>query len=218
MLLGSRGSRIRCLVVWTAATAGLGATAVAAHASLAHISLTTTALRRTPLDVALTQVAALALLACALWLWAATTAVVVEVLRGGAGAGRDARGVPPGVRRMVLAACGVALVGGLAQPSYAHTAHGHRSPLVGLPLPDRAVAAPLRPTSLRAGAPERPIRVQPGDTLWSLAARDLPPGSPDASIARRWHAIYAANRSVIGPDPDVIDPGQRLRLPGKEPS
>jgi nucleoid-associated protein YgaU len=54
--------------------------------------------------------------------------------------------------------------------------------------------------------------------LWSLAARDLPADSPDARIAARWHAIYTANRSLIGPDPDVIVPGLRLRLPGKDPS
>ena len=60
--------------------------------------------------------------------------------------------------------------------------------------------------------------MRPGDTLWSLAARDLPADSPDAAITARWHAIYAANRSLIGPDPDVIVPGQRLRLPGKDPS
>ena len=60
--------------------------------------------------------------------------------------------------------------------------------------------------------------VRPGDSLWSLAARDLPAGSPAALVTARWHAIYAANRSVIGPDPDLIVPGQRLRLPGKDPS
>ena len=212
MLLGSRGGRIRCLVVWTAATAGLGAVAVVARAPLAGADLTVAAVRRTPLDVALTEVAALALLGCALWMWSATTAVVVEVLRGThAGSRRSARGVPAGVRRVVLAACGVALVGGLAQPSYAAGPHVHRAAhLSGLPLPDRAVA----------GSPHvrLTVRVRPGDTLWSLAARDLPADSPDAAITARWHAIYAANRSLIGPDPDVIVPGLRLRLPGKDPS
>ena len=168
------------------------------------------ALRRTPLDVALTEVAALALLGCALWMWVATTAVVVEALRG-PGSGWCSRGVPVGVRRVVLAACGVALAGGLAPPSYAAGPHVHRaSRLAGLPLPDRAVAGPVQV--------RRTVRVRPGDTLWSLAARDLPADSTDAVIAARWHAIYAANRSLIGPDPDVIVPGVRLRLPGKDPS
>jgi nucleoid-associated protein YgaU len=62
------------------------------------------------------------------------------------------------------------------------------------------------------------VLVRPGDSLWSLATRDLPAGSPAPLVAERWHAIYAANRSLIGPDPDVLVPGQRLRLPGKDPS
>jgi nucleoid-associated protein YgaU len=60
--------------------------------------------------------------------------------------------------------------------------------------------------------------VRAGDSLWSIAARDLGPGSPNAEVTARWHAIYAANRSRIGPDPDVILPGLRLLLPGKDPS
>jgi nucleoid-associated protein YgaU len=35
----------------------------------------------------------------------------------------------------------------------------------------------------------------------------------DAAIDRRWREIYAANRAVVGPDPDLIRPGERLRLP-----
>jgi hypothetical protein len=212
VLLGSRGGRIRCLAVWTAATAGLGLVVVVARAPLAGDDLTVAAVRRTPLDVALTEVAALALLGCALWMWVATTAVVAGVLRGTPSpSSRSASAVPSLVRRVVLAACGVALAGGLAQPSYAADPPVHRAAhLSGLPLPDRAVTGspPVR----------RTVRVRPGDTLWSLAARDLPVGSPDASITARWHAIYAANRSLIGPDPDVIVPGLRLRLPGKDPS
>ena len=215
MLLGSRGGRIRCLVVETVASAALAGVALVVRTVPAGATVRPDALRRLPLDVALTDVAALALLGCALWMWAATTAVVVEVLQRRPG--RSSRGVPAGVRRVVLAACGVALVGGLAPPSYAagpeahHAAsYRHRSPLAGLPLPDRAVAGPA--------ADEQTVVVRPGDTLWSLAARGLPAGSPDALVAARWRAIYAANRSLIGPDPDVIAPGQRLRLPGKDPS
>ena len=211
MLLGSRGSRIRCLVVWTAASAGLGSVVVVARIGVA-CAATRGGLRETPVDVAIAEVATVALLGCALWMWLATTAVVAEVLRGREWTEpvvRGVPGVPAGVRRVVLAACGVALVGGLAQPSYAHPAHGHRSLLNGLPLPDRAVAA--------AHHAQPTVVVRPGDTLWSLTAADLPPGSPDRRIARRWHEVYAANRSLIGPDPDVIVPGQRLRLPGEDP-
>ena len=58
-----------------------------------------------------------------------------------------------------------------------------------------------------AGGPQR-VTVRPGDTLWDLAADHL--GSGD-----RWPAIYALNRAVIGADPDLIQPAQRLRLPAE---
>ncbi len=217
MLLGNRSGRIRCLVVWTSASIALGGVGVAVRTPVGRLLAQPEALHRQPLDVALTEIAALALLGCAVWMWAATTAVVVEVLRRRVATSPWQHVVPAGVRRVVLAACGVALAGGLAQPSYAggpqaHHPHVHHRPSVlsGLPLPDRAVVPPP--------AARRTARVRPGDTLWSLAARDLPPGSPDALVAARWHAIYAANRALIGPDPDVITPGQRLRLPGKDPT
>jgi nucleoid-associated protein YgaU len=57
------------------------------------------------------------------------------------------------------------------------------------------------------------VTVQPGDTLWSVAAHDLPADATDPEINARWHAIYAANRRAIGPDPDLLHPGQQLRLP-----
>jgi LysM repeat protein len=48
--------------------------------------------------------------------------------------------------------------------------------------------------------------VQPGDSLSSIAAAHAVRGG--------WQALYAANRRVIGPDPDVIHPGTVLVLPG----
>ena len=50
--------------------------------------------------------------------------------------------------------------------------------------------------------------VQPGDTLSAIAAALHVPGG--------WQALYAANRSRVGPDPNVIQPGTVLVLPGKE--
>ena len=46
-----------------------------------------------------------------------------------------------------------------------------------------------------------------GDSLSKIAKKHL--GS-----ANRWKEIYEANRSVIGDNPDLIKPGQKLRLPG----
>jgi nucleoid-associated protein YgaU len=217
VLLGSRGSRSRCLVVWTAASTCLGLVGAGARAGAAHLPLTASALRTTPLDAALTDLAALTLLACAAWMWVVTTAVVIEALRGTDRPEAAPRGVPTGVRRLVLAACGVALAGGLVSPSQAAAPstvspphHPPRPLLAGLPLPDRAVAT--------SSSRPRTVLVRSGDTLWSIAADDLPEDSAAERITERWRAIYATNSALIGPDPDVIVPGQRLRLPGKDPS
>lgn len=84
--------------------------------------------------------------------------------------------------------------------------------------PDRAVAATgpqaAEPRHLpRAARAVEVVVVRPGDTLWDIARRHLPAGATDAQVARAWPRWYAANRAVIGPDPDVIQPGQRLRAP-----
>jgi hypothetical protein len=220
VVLGSRGSRIRCLVVWSAASSGLAGVTHKLRAPIGELRHSSAGLSRTPLDVVLSEVAALALLVCATWLWAVTTAVVVQALRGRVG---RITGVPAGVRRAVLAACGVALASGVVAPTQATAPdprpavaqHLDRSVLDGLPLPDRTVSG--RPPGPPAPAdPGRTVVVRSGDTLWSIATRDLAPDSPDSRVAAHWRAIYAANRHRIGPDPDVIVPGTRLTLPGKD--
>ncbi len=45
-----------------------------------------------------------------------------------------------------------------------------------------------------------------GDTLWSLAKRFYGSGS-------KWSTIYAANESVIGSNPNLIQPGMVLAIP-----
>jgi LysM repeat protein len=62
--------------------------------------------------------------------------------------------------------------------------------------------------SVTAPRPARYV-VQPGNTLSGIAAR--------FDVRGGWPALYAANRPVIGPDPDVIDPGIVLVLPGQTP-
>jgi nucleoid-associated protein YgaU len=71
-----------------------------------------------------------------------------------------------------------------------------------------AVAAPVGaalPTKVAAPAAAE-LEVRPGDTLWHLSARHL--GAPGA-----WPRLHAANGARVR-DPDLIFPGQRLRLPG----
>jgi len=54
----------------------------------------------------------------------------------------------------------------------------------------------------------REYTVQPGDSLWSIAAK------PDVyGDGQQWPRIYAANQAEIGPDPDLIQPGQILLIP-----
>jgi len=56
------------------------------------------------------------------------------------------------------------------------------------------------------------VRVEPGDSLWSIARATLPDGAPDIAIAAATARLYAGNRRTIGDDPDLIIPGQRLRI------
>lgn len=150
------------------------------------------------------------------WLWLVTSVTVAQVLAGAAPSGAGA------TRRLVLLACGVAAVAATTVPAHADGGPGDTrravQQLVGLSLPDRAVA-PATPTpepptrtvaTPRAGDDVRYV-VRPGDSLWSIA-RAHPAAGED--VERRWRAIWAANRDVVGTDPDLIHPGQALRLPG----
>jgi hypothetical protein len=192
----------RCLAVGlvaSAATSGLGTV-------LLPVALAPAA----RFDEVLVRACAVIGLVVAAWLWVVTTAVVLEARRGRS---QVPVPVPAVVRRLLLAACGVAVVAGLATPAGA-APHGDApqtavavvaDALAGLPLPDRPHGRAAEPEP----APEPEVIVRAGDTLWGLAEDHL--GSGD-----RWPEIYALNRAVVGADPDVIQPAQRLRLPAKE--
>ncbi|HSF26645.1 MAG TPA: hypothetical protein VLC50_03915, partial [Actinomycetes bacterium] len=85
---------------------------------------------------------------------------------------------------------------------------GHAGPGAGAPAPvvfDRPEA--VRPVS---------VVVRPGDALWTIAARALAASGVDpspAEIAAEWPRWHAANRQVIGDDPDLLRPGQVLAPP-----
>jgi len=57
------------------------------------------------------------------------------------------------------------------------------------------------------------VTVQPGDSLWRIAARTLGPGASDADVDQAWRAWYFTNQQVVGDDPDQIVPGQQLTAP-----
>lgn len=135
---------------------------------------------------------------------------------------------PAGLRRLLLVLCGVAAASALALPAQAAGSGDDGSGrqqvsalLDGLPMPDRpsGAATPgaddtggLRPAAARTVHETATHGVRPGDTLWDIAAKRLDHPRP-AATERAWRVIYAANRDVIGTDPDLIHPGTTLRVP-----
>lgn len=83
-----------------------------------------------------------------------------------------------------------------------------------LAIPDRpTIGAETRYTPVVHPADQRTVVVRPGDSLWTIAARELGPDASKTAIDRRWPRWYAANAERIGPDPGLLHPGQRLRPP-----
>ena len=91
---------------------------------------------------------------------------------------------------------------------------------------------PVRAASSESAAPRPPApgaarvhRVRSGDTLWDLAEEQLSGRRPDgeaapattrphaAEVAAQVRSLHHTNRSVVGADPDLLLPGQELRLP-----
>ncbi|MBT2549838.1 LysM peptidoglycan-binding domain-containing protein [Arthrobacter sp. ISL-65] len=84
-----------------------------------------------------------------------------------------------------------------------------RAPVVE---PGLVTSLPARATAERASA-RREVTVRAGESLWTIAARELGPGASELDIAARWPLWYQTNRNVIGADPNVILPGQLLSPP-----
>jgi LysM repeat protein len=98
-------------------------------------------------------------------------------------------------------------------PTGTGTAPSSRPPVPRPPVPrprgPRPPAAPTPPTA----RPLAEVTVHPGDSLWTIAADHLGLRADRARVARAWPHWFAANRRVIGVDPDLIRPGQVLRVP-----
>ena len=158
-------------------------------------------------------------------------AAVAQLRAQPAGPGRLAvatrRVTPACVRRFVEAAVGVstaaAVVVGVgpvaASADPPHPSHpapvaaaATTSPLDWPGLPVALVSSHPR----RHGGPPAELVVRAGDSLWTLASRQLGPGASATEIAAAWPRLYAANRAVIGTDPDLIHPGQRLVPPAPD--
>jgi hypothetical protein len=163
--------------------------------------------------------------------------VVAIALLVAAGASSRVVGLitPRLLRHALLAGAASALVLGPAHAERgAGTDTGLRHTVSGLPLPDRPDTSPPRARTtpnepIPAAEPAEPVAplpvaepsdavvVRPGDTLWAIAARSLPRDASDAQIAAATRAWHDANRQVVGPDPHLIFPAQRLVPPtGKD--
>jgi hypothetical protein len=210
----------RCVAVWLVATIAAGGTVGVAAPDLreAGAALRAGDLAGRPFDQVVVWVAAAALVCCAAWAWVVTGIVVSQAVAGRPRA--SVPGVPGWLRYAVLVACGLAVVGA-GGAAHAHDprdddgARVDREVLAGLPPPERVLGAlrPPAPPPAPPGAPDRVHVVRAGDTLWDIAAADLGGRADDARITHHWHRIYRLNRMAIGADPDLIEPGQQLRMP-----
>ena len=70
------------------------------------------------------------------------------------------------------------------------------------------VEAPQQPAGVVADAASAAMTytVVSGDSLWAIAVKLLGNGA-------RWPEIYEANKAVVGPNPNLIHPGQVLTIP-----
>ena len=181
-------------------------------------------------DTLLTGAAQLLLGLCLAWAAVLVLATAVEALSRGRLPALRWVGCPPVVRRALLAAVGVAVLApGLpGQAASAAAPAGPTDPGRGArtsettrvgPVRGVWLPVPARPTTAGAGHLAAPparsglLVVEPGDSLWALA-RDRQPDADDAALAAAVEELHGANRAVLGPDPDLIRPGQRLVLPG----
>ncbi|MGY1726655.1 hypothetical protein ACI79J_06755 [Geodermatophilus sp. SYSU D01062] len=166
-----------------------------------------------------------AVVAWAVWAWGALglALTALSALPGLAGAAAGAllrRVVPASGRRAAALALGVGLATApvlsgcaAAGPVVVATAGAPAPPAVpDWPAPVPAPAVPDWP----APAPGEHVVLR-GECLWTIAAADLrartgaePPDAATAAAVGRW---WAANAAVIGPDPDLLLPGQVLRPP-----
>jgi hypothetical protein len=158
--------------------------------------------------------------AWAVWAWGVLGLVLTALSAAPGAVGRTAevvvgRLLPAGARRTAALALGLSLgitapvLGwvGPVQPAYA-------APLAAGPSVPDWPAEPEAPADADAHVVVR------GDCLWDIAADRLRVAGAtptDAEIAVAVEAWWSANSAVIGPDPDLILPGQVLHAPNPAP-
>jgi nucleoid-associated protein YgaU len=199
-------SPVRLFAVWAGVTAAATAAAVAVPATWRAAARVGGA---EGIDHVLVAACTTGLALSLAWLWLVTSLTVAQVAVGSVPRGGGA------TRRLVFLACGVAVTAGTTLPAHA-AGGGGADVLVGLPLPERAVSATTtrQPRTTAPAATGGTYVVRPGDSLWSIARSHPAPGT---DVESRWREIWRLNRDVVGADPDLIHPGQALRLPETEP-
>jgi hypothetical protein len=231
------------LVRWTGTTVGMAAVAWALRtAGPGAVELRATlAAPQAAVDLrgpdALLVVLAAAV-AWLVWLWGAAGLLLTALsalpgLPGRLAALVAAAVLPENARRAAALALGLSLgvtaplaVGG-ARSAPAPAATTVHPAAAAAPLPDwpAAAAVPDWPADPAAsGHPgDRPGDhvVAPGDCLWDVARTWLDAGdggrtATDGETARAVSAWWQANAEVIGPDPDLLLPGQVLHPPAPD--
>lgn len=131
----------------------------------------------------------------------------VSSTAAGSGCGAGSRGGPscPPIRLDGLPLPGLPAAG---LPAAGLPAADSR-PADSRPAARHAPAPPADPRGTRTGA----VVVESGDSLWSIAEARLGRRPALTAVDASWRRWYAANRSTVGPDPDLLVPGQRLRPP-----
>lgn len=83
------------------------------------------------------------------------------------------------------------------------------------PEPPTAPAVPDRPSPATSTSATS-VRVEAGDSLWSISRAHLESGGASATpadIAGAWPQWWEANRQLVGDDPDLLLPGTQLTPP-----
>ena len=146
---------------------------------------------------------ALLSLSAGLLLAATAYAVLVAVLSSWRPTARWATAMTPRAFR-------AALFTGMSGAIALSPVRANADDLDGLPLPDRPVTSTLGDQSVHV--------VASGQSLWTIAASTLGADSSATTIATETSRWYERNRTVIGPNPDLILPGQVLTPPQPERS
>ena len=170
-------------------------------------------------DSLLASTAGLVAAGCAGWLGLVLVVASARVLPSGLGRVAALVGdavTPPLLRRGLAVALGAGLAFGATPATAGAGTRPTPSPAptsTSTSVPTVVLDRPAAPPAPRAPSRDATVTVRPGDSLWSIAARALGPAATDRSVARAWPAWWAANRTAVGPDPDLILPGQRLTPP-----